>query len=292
MTRRQADLLLITTCAVWGAAFPLVKYALGLATPLGFVALRFALAAVVLSAVTPPTRPTRGELAGGLLLSGILLVGFATQAVGLVITTPSRSAFIIATSSILAPFIAWAAVAERPRWWTVGALGVAGAGLYLLTQPESGGLNRGDLWTFVTAAVFGAQIVAVRELSIRYDGRRLVWLQTVITALGMAVAAVALEDVEFAWSVGLVAALGYTSVFATVLAFLWQMQAQRHMSSARAALLFCTEPVFAAFASWLALGETLSAVQWAGGGLIVAGMIVADLPIAKRVAESAVISGQ
>ena len=65
---------------------------------------------------------------------------------------------------------------------------------------------------------------------------------------------------------------------ATALALLWQMQAQRHMSSARAALLFCLEPVFATAASWAWLGERLSATQWVGAGLVLAGMVLAELP--------------
>ncbi len=55
------------------------------------------------------------------------------------------------------------------------------------------------------------------------------------------------------------------------------MRAQRHMSSARAALIFCFEPLFAAVTSWLVLGERLSLVQWAGGGLILAGMVLVEV---------------
>jgi len=50
------------------------------------------------------------------------------------------------------------------------------------------------------------------------------------------------------------------------------------MSSARAALLFCCEALFASLTSWLVIGERLSAAQWLGGGLILAGMVLADLP--------------
>jgi drug/metabolite transporter (DMT)-like permease len=79
-------------------------------------------------------------------------------------------------------------------------------------------------------------------------------------------------------ALGVVAALVYTGVVATAAALIWQMRAQREMSSARAALLLCFEPVFATIASWLWLGERLSAAQWAGAALIVAGMILAELP--------------
>jgi drug/metabolite transporter (DMT)-like permease len=72
--------------------------------------------------------------------------------------------------------------------------------------------------------------------------------------------------------------LVFTGVIATAAALVWQMRAQKHMSSARAALLLCFEPVFATITSWVWLGERLSPGQWAGAGLIVAGMILAELP--------------
>ena len=59
------------------------------------------------------------------------------------------------------------------------------------------------------------------------------------------------------------------------------------MSSARAALIFCFEPLFAALTSWLVLGERLSLVQWVGGALILLGMLVAEPPWQPAPARSA-----
>src|SRR5207249_5688300 len=90
------------------------------------------------------------------------------------------------------------------------------------------------------------------------------------------------ERPHIRWTGEFVAALGYSVAFASTICFLLQMSAQRHMSSARAALIFCFEPLFAALTSWLVLGERLAPLQWLGGGLIVLGMLAADLPAASR----------
>ena len=278
MSRRSADLLLIAATLIWGVTFVVIKDALAVATPLAFLAVRFAIATVVLTPFTPLAAPfTRQELEAGAILATVLGVGFATQAVGLVDTTPSRSAFIVGISSILAAPIAFVAVRERPSRWAVLALLLAVAGMYLLTDPQGGGLNRGDLWTMVTSVVFGGQIVAVAEFSRRHDPMRLVWMQTAGTAVLASLAALTLEHPRLGWSPRLVAQLGWASVCATALALLWQMRAQREMSSARAAIIFCLEAVFAATASWLWLGEHLSATQWLGGSLILAGMVTAEV---------------
>jgi len=277
VTRRRADLLLVFTCAIWGLSFPTVKVALADASPLLFVALRFCLAALILVPGTRLTPLPRGrELAAGLLLGALLGVGFATQAVGLAYTTPSRSAFIVAMSSVLAPVVAYLFARERLGWWTILALGVAAGGIYFLTDPGAGGLNRGDCWTLVTAFVFGGQIVAVRELGLRFDVRRLVLMQIAFTAVGAGVLAPFLEPAHFAVTGRSIGALAYCGVAATAVALLLQMRAQRDMSSGRAALLFCTEPVFASLASWLWLGDRLSFTQWFGGAMIVVGMLIAE----------------
>jgi drug/metabolite transporter (DMT)-like permease len=281
---RRADALLIAATAVWGVSFVIVKGSLAASSPLAFLALRFAIATAALTPIVDFRAPwSRAELRGGLLLTALLATGFATQAVGLQYTTPARSAFIVALSSVLAPVVAFAVLRQRLRWWVAMAVAVAGTGIYLLTAPNAGGLNRGDLWTLITAFVFGGHIVAVTELSRRHDARRLVWLQLAGTTVGATAAAALLESVRFEWSLGLVGALVFTGVIATAAALVWQMRAQRDMSSARAALLLCFEPVFATIASWVWLGERLSATQWVGAGLIVAGMVLAEFPqVARR----------
>jgi drug/metabolite transporter (DMT)-like permease len=283
VTRRQADLTLVLATAIWGVSFPIVKRGLADATPLAFLALRFGIASLLLAPVMRlPARTTRNELVAGTLLGALVALGFMTQHVGLVYTTPSRSAFIVAVSSVLAPVIAFALVGERPRWLAVLALALAAAGVYLLTAPDTTGLNRGDLWTLACAVCFAGQIVAVTELGARYDPRRLVWMQLAVTAALAALGLILLEQPEVRWTSTFAVVLAYVVLFPSALAFFLQMRAQRHMSSARAALIFCLEPVFAAAVSWAWLGERLSLVQWAGGAFIVLGMVAADLPLSRK----------
>jgi drug/metabolite transporter (DMT)-like permease len=274
--------MLLLATALWGTSFVAVKSALADATPFAFLTVRFAIAALLLAPGTRfRPRPAGPELRGGALLGILVAVGFVAQTAGLVITTPSRSAFIVAVSSVLAPVIALALLGERPRWLTAAALALATLGIYFLTGPDAGGLNRGDALTLICAACFGGQIVAVTELSRRYDARRLVFIQIAATAVVAALATAFLEQPHIRWTPGFIGALGYTVLFASTICFLLQMRAQREMSSARAALIFCLEPLFAAVTSWLVLGERLSALQWSGGALILVGMLLAELPAAS-----------
>src|SRR5467141_5187343 len=256
MTRRQADLALLVATALWGTSFVAVKSALADATAFAFLTVRFGIAALALAPGTRfRPRPAGQELWGGALLGALVAVGFVAQTAGLVITTPSRSAFIVAVSSVLAPVIALALLGDRPRWLTAVALALATLGIYLLTAPDAGGLNRGDLLTLICAVCFGGQIVAVTELTRRFDPRRLVFVQVAATAVVGALATTLFEQPQIHWTPRFVGALLYTVLFASTICFLLQMRAQREMSTARAALIFCFGPLFAAVTSWLVLGE-------------------------------------
>lgn len=287
---RRSDLLLIAAAAVWGVSFVVVKDALSSSSPLLLLSIRFTIATIVLAPLANVRAPfSRGELRAGLVLTLLLASGFATQAVGLQYTTPARSAFIVAMSSVLAPVIALVLLKHRTTWLVLAALIIAGVGLYFLTAPDAGGLNRGDLWTLVTAVVFGGHIVAVTEFSRRFNARRLVWLQLAGTAVGTLIAALLLERMRFDGSLGLWAALLFLGILATAVALVWQMLAQREMTSARASLVLCLEPVFASLTSWLFWGETFSLMQGLGAMLILGGMVLAvvgesqgEAPAAER----------
>lgn len=276
MTVRRTDLLLVAAAAVWGVSFVIMKEALSEASPLLLLGIRFTIAALVLVPfISLREGFSRAELRAGLVLTLLLASGFATQAVGLQYTTPARSAFIVAMSSVLAPVIALVLLRHRTGWLVLLALLIAGVGIYFLTAPDAGGLNRGDLWTLITAVVFGGHIVAVTEFSKRFDARRLVWLQLPGTAMGTLFAALLVEDLRFSGSFGFISALLFLAVMATAVALVWQMRAQREMTAARASLLLCFEPVFAALTSWQFWGEEFTLSQAAGAGLILAGMILA-----------------
>ena len=282
MTRRGADLLLLTAAAVWGVSFVVVKAALNNASPLLFLALRFTIATIALTPfIQLRSGFSRGELRAGLILTLLLASGFATQAYGLQYTTPARSAFIVAMSSVLAPLIAMVLLKHRTGWMVIVAVVMAAVGIYFLTAPDAGGLNKGDLWTLITAVVFGGHIVAVSEFSKQFEAERLVWLQLPGTAVGSLLAALLLEDMRFDVSLGLIGALLFLAVMSTVVALVWQFRAQRQMSSARASLIFCFEPVFAAVTSWLFWDERFILSQGAGAVMILAGMILAVLGEAR-----------
>jgi len=66
-------------------------------------------------------------------------------------------------------------------------------------------------------------------------------------------------------------------VVATALVLVLQAVAQRFTTPTHAAVVYTMEPVFAAMFGCLLAGDRLTTVVWLGGGLILAGMVTAEL---------------
>lgn len=71
-------------------------------------------------------------------------------------------------------------------------------------------------------------------------------------------------------------AIGYTAIFASLVAYLCWNNGVRVLGTASAALFNYLMPVFAAFFGWLLLDEHLQAFHWYGGALILFGLLLAS----------------
>lgn len=267
--------VLVLVTLIWGTTFVVVKEALDvLPVPL-LLALRFSLAGLFFLWV--PFR--REALRPALVLGTLSFAGFATQTLGLAITTASKAAFITGLSVILTPMVAavWLGTRAPLRAWIAAGVAVAGLGLMTLTGGGVSGVNTGDLWVLGTALAYAVFIVYLGRVAGEAPALSLAALQHVPMAL-------------FAWiwalphvatiphvPLGTWGALLYLAAVATALIAVLQTYAQRVVPAHLAALVFVLEPVFAAVFAYALLGERLGAFGWLGGGLVVVAMAIAEL---------------
>jgi len=244
---------------------------------LHLLALRFWLGALLLAPLLRH-RP-RPPLSDALLVGGALFVGFVLQTYGLRWTTPSRSAFLTGLAVVFVPALAWAFQGRAPRRGPLVAAGLAAAGLWILYRPGAGGLafGAGDWLTLGCALAFAAHLLLVESALRRSGAPALALAQVVVVAL-LASPALLLQPVtRETFTPPALAAILITGVFATALAFLALLYAQRRLGAAETAVVLALEPVFAAAVS-VALGaETVSPPLVAGGTLLVVALVVAQL---------------
>lgn len=295
-----ADAALVTTTLIWGSTFVMAKDILAHWPPVAYLACRFALAALVLAAlsgrglVRAQREVWRAGLALGLLVGG----GFALQAAGLVYTNVSKSAFVTSLTTPLVPFIAFALLRVRPNLENMVGVVLASIGGMLILLPQgAGAINEGDLLTLAATALFAAHIALMSRYARRYELRHLTVLQIATAAalflfiwtgarLGALFVGTATlpqfllrEAAPLVWSATIVWQLIYLALVGTLGAFLLWTWGQARMSATHAAIIFSLEPVFAtAFAVAVrGASEGLGGRGYLGATLVFAGIIASEL---------------
>lgn len=287
MTKRfRADVSLAFCSLLWGATFVVVKNALGYSSVFVFLAARFTLAAFLMAAFRPHVFRAlkREELLAGAALGFFMFGGYAFQTAGLQYTTPAKSGFVTGSSVVLVPLLLGIFWGRRLTIWVYAGVFAALFGLYFLTVPAEGisHLNRGDLLTFVAAALYAMHIILVGDYSRRHSVAALSVLQVAACA-ALAWLATGLSSVT-GWQLarlGLQPAsllgIAICAVLATALAFSIQLSAQRYTTSSHAAILFTLEPVFASLTSYLLLRERLGNRALLGAVFVLAGILIAEM---------------
>jgi len=275
-----ATLALLAVTAVWGWTFVLVQDAVSRYSVAGFLAIRFAIAAV--SAVVLFRRHLdRASLRVGAAIGVLLAAAYLLQTWGLRFTTATNAGLITGLFVVLAPVLdrlLFGAVLTRTAWVAV-ALSVAG--MSLLTGRLPTDLALGDMLVLGCAFGFGLHIAVLSRHAPHHDARGLGAAQMVGVALCFAVLWPFTEPVtpppREIWF-----ALLLTGLVASTLAYTVQTLAQRSLSTARTAVLLTTEPAFAALFGYLLAGERLGGIQLAGAATILTAVVLSEAVPALR----------
>ncbi len=279
MKRWQADLTLGLIALIWGSTFVVVKNALDAVGPLTFVGFRFALAAAFLAILFRRRTRTlsRADLRAGGLMGLWLTLGYVFQTIGLQTTTSAKAGFITGLSVVIVPALATLLLRRPPGRGALAGIVAATVGLALLTLNADLRVQSGDLWVLGCAFAFALHIVTVAHYTSRHDAVRLALIQIATVAVLSTTAAFVFETPRLDLPVDTWAAIAFTGVVATALVFSLQVYVQRFTTPTHTALLFSLEPVFAALFGWWWAGEVLGTKELIGCGLILLGMIMAEL---------------
>lgn len=280
MNRYRAAILLLTTTFFWGVTFTVVKQAVESVDVFVFLAQRFILA----FALILPIGIYKGEkLDGATVLKGVvmgvfLFGAYAFQTVALVYTTASNAGFLTGLNVVMVPIFAALVLKQRLSASVKFAVVLSVAGLLLLCGNGSWDLNKGDLLAALCAVCVSLHLICTGEFVQRSDFYWLTVVQLGIVALLSHAGALVRGEEVFVWYPRLLVPLLICSIVATVFAFLVQTSMQRYISHTNTALIFCTEPVFAALYAWLVLNESLGVYGYVGALCILGGMIISILP--------------
>jgi len=175
------------------------------------------------------------------------------------------------------PLLQWLVLGRRPGLMPSLGIGLAFAGLMLLSGPEGASLqfSSGEIATVVSAIAIAAEIILISAYGGKVDVRRVTVVQLATASLLSFLMVVPTGErlPDFSWLL-VVSAIGLGAMSAVIqVAMNW---AQRTVSPTRATVIYAGEPVWAGIFGRLA-GERLPGIALLGAALIVAGVIVSEM---------------
>lgn len=286
--QRFAEFMLVTVTLFWGATFPIVKEAIELLPVMAFLWIRFAFAALLLGFLAGRSGFATLDKQGwrkGILLGTLLFLSYLFQTFGLEQTSSANAGFLTGLNVVWVPLLAGPLLQKPAAFGAKVGVAIALSGLVLLTWHTPWSLNLGDILVLICSLFVALHILGLDRFTAGYDARALSFVQIATMAVLGCLGSLFFEPISWPrqWSTSLVSAFLITAVLATAYAFWAMTKYQRLTTPTRAALIYTLEPVWAAiFSVWL-LNEKLTSMAWAGGFLIVAGMVFAEAwPLLSR----------
>lgn len=290
------------TALLWGFAFAAQRLGGKTLGPFSFNGIRFVVGCVSLipliiwmgktrarqGAYGMTDVPGRGKMksliGAGAVCGTVLFCGSSLQQVGMLWTEAGKAAFLTGLYIVLVP-IAGLLAGKRQGWGLALGASLAAIGLYLMSVRNGFSVSLGDSLEIASAFFWAAHILVLAYFARRHDAIALALVQNATCAiLSLAVAAFAEGfgpgTVALAFTPGpsgsLIPIL-YTGIASIGIAYTLQILGQKGVAAGPAALIMSMETVFAAVGGALVLGETMDARALAGAGLMLAGMLAAQL---------------
>ncbi|OGA77641.1 MAG: multidrug transporter [Betaproteobacteria bacterium RIFCSPLOWO2_12_FULL_66_14] len=285
----SAYLLLTLTALFWSANFVVGRGVQGTVPPIALAFWRWTVALCVLLpfALQPMLRERETILRHWkmLVLLGVMGVGsFNTLVyIGLGSTTATNGILLNSAIPAIIVLLGWLFMGQRvSRLQTLGiVVSMAGVAAIIFRGDLSGALqlqvNGGDIWVFAAVVSWAVYTLLLRRRPAGIGS--LAFLGTTM-AVGWAAnlpffLAELATGARTELNLASVAAIAYTGVFPSVLAYLFWNRAVAEVGPARAGMFVHLMPVFGALLAVVFLGETLHLYHAAGFALILAGIVLA-----------------
>ena len=287
---------------IWGTAFVAQSVGADLVEPFTFNTARSAIAFLFLLALCLVLRGRRkqdfGEaaqarpgskrdlIAGGICCGAALTVAANLQQKGLETTTSGKAGFITALYIVIVPIVGVFLKKKAPKTIWISVV-LAVAGLYCLCITDDLRITGGDFYIMLCALCFSAHILAIDYFTQKVDGVELSCVQFLVATVLSAIGMIATETPSLAALRDCFWPLIYVGVFSSGVGYTLQILAQKDSDPTVVSLLLSLESVFATLAGVLLLHDHMSGKEYFGCVLMLAAVVLAQLPAPGRKAVPA-----
>jgi drug/metabolite transporter (DMT)-like permease len=257
--------------------------------PILLLAWRFTAAGTLWLLIFPGARrgwswPSVGR---SVLLGVLLWAGQTVQMLGLDRTSEAVNAFLTSLTVVFVPLLMVLVVRRPPRAALWLPVGMAAAGIWLMTGATPTGFGAGEMFGLACAVLFSAHMIALGEVARRDSPWRMAVGQFLSVGIGSAAACLFVSHgpasltLQGQWAIIASSQLWLNVVLlivvSTMTAFGLMFYFQPKLDPTRAALIYLAEPIFAALYAYVAVGRGLSAVAIVGASLILAANALVEL---------------
>ena len=274
------DILLFITALVWGGGFIGVQKSLETISPFYMIAVRFAIASIMLILVFGKRLKNvkKEDLIAGIITGGFLFLGFAAQTSAALYVHVGKLAFLTSLNVLMVPFLVYVVYKEHIKSYNIVAslIATVGFGFLNLTKDMGFSIGIGEILAIVGAIIFAAHITALGHYSKKMDVILLAILQMVVCCVLGFVCAFIFEKPPAQFTVGMAMPILYLGICSTFIAFLFQTIGQKYTSSSRASLILSLESVFGIIFSMLILKEIVTLSMGFGAVLIFVSVLFSE----------------
>ena len=277
--RLKAEFFLVIVTIIWGGTFAVIKTGLTDSTPLMLLTIRFGASFLLFTLFYFKKFKYLGKstIINGVILGVLMFLGYAAQTVGLAYTTASRAGFITFTFALFVPFLQVYFLKKKPLLGNIVGLVIVFCGLWIISKPDGGPLNRGDIIMLVAAVAYAFFIIFMDIINKKENPEMMTAIQFLVTAVLSLAASFLFEEPfinltgEFIFSIVYLVILG--SVFCLYMMNLYQ----KDTTPMRAVLIYSLEPVFGVIFAIILLREAFSSKEIIGSALILCGVLISEL---------------
>lgn len=293
-SRLFAHAMLAFTALIWGTTFVFQTTGMKDVGAMGFQFYRFLAGAIALLPLAiieyrrhgfflakdaSDQRLSNTQLFWGAIGLGVLMfTGSALQQISLHTASVANVAYLTTLYVPLVPVFGLLLFGIHLPWSRWLAVAVFMIGSWLMTGADFSTITPGD-WIVLLGAVFWAfHIMLVGALVVRREiPFQLAFLQTFITAILSLIVFVMIDTIDLSLAKAVLPDILFAGVLSIALGFTLQLIAQKNCSSSAAAIILSLEGMFAAFAGWILLEQSMTVMAIIGAIIIMIAVLLVEL---------------
>jgi len=284
-------MLIVVATLIWGIGIIALREGMRYMGPLTLTSVRFLLGgfaalgpAIHISRKngkrTQETKKQSGVIKIGIICGSALLLAATLRQFALVYSSVGRISFITSLYVVIVPIagLLFGRKVTKKVW--IGVF-IAVCGMYFLGFSGGMTFNLGDAMALICAFLFASHILLIDRFTKSYSALTMTCIQSLTVGVFTFVLALIFESPSISQIFSGFWYILYAGILTSFVAHIMQIRAQRTVDPAIASILFSLEAVFATIVAGLVLSEILSPREVLGCALLLAAVIISQLPLSS-----------